>query len=192
MKSLRGLLAAVLLLLALPLAVLFQVLFGGGSEVVVHLVGAIGFAFLALSFFDFTLPRWIAWVGCVAATALAVIFAAQGVGALIPDESLNQLAYDVLGSYPERVAIDALALALLAVCLFDSRGVTRIIGLAALLCVLAVEAYRIGLSILGVPEDASLRTVYLLPFIWLLLESRKERSPGVVPVGARVDSHSGP
>jgi hypothetical protein len=192
MKSLRGLLAAVLLLLALPLAVLFQVLFGGGSEAVVHLVGAIGFALLALSFFDFTLPRWIAWVGCVAATALAVIFAVQGVSSLIPDESLNRIAFDVLGNHPERVAIDALALALLAVCLFESRGVTRIIGLAALLCVLAAEVFRIGLGVFGVPEDASLRIVYLLPFIWLLLESRKERSPGVVPVGARVDSHSGP
>src|SRR4029453_18158792 len=98
-----------------------------------------GFAFLALSFFDFILPRWIAWVGCVAATALAVIFAAQGVSSLIPDESLSRIAFDLLGNHPERVAIIVLALALLAVCLFESRGVTRIIGFVALLCVLAVE-----------------------------------------------------
>ena len=56
-------LAAVLLLLALPVAVLGQVLFGANSETVVHLVGAIGFVLLAPAFFDFALPRWVAWAG---------------------------------------------------------------------------------------------------------------------------------
>jgi hypothetical protein len=194
MKSLRGLLAAVLLLLAFPLAVLFQVLFGTGAETVVHFVGAIGFAFLALSFFDFDLPRWIAWVGCVAATALVVIFALQGLSTLLPDESLHRVAFDVLGDRPERGAIVALLLALLAVCLIESRGVTRIVGLVTILCVVAIEVYRVGAGVLGIPEGANLRIFYLLPFVWFLLESRKEKSLGVLPVGepvVRVDSDSG-
>jgi hypothetical protein len=194
MKSPRGLLAALLLLLAFPLAVLVQVLFGAGSETVVHLVGAFGFAFLALSFFDFTPPRWIAWAGCVAASALAVVFAVQGVSTLLPDESLHRVAFDVLGDRPERAAIVVLLFALLAVCLIESRGVTRIVGLVTILGVVALELYRVGVGILGIPEGANLRILYLLPFVWLLLESRKERSPGVLRVGdavVRIDSDSG-
>jgi hypothetical protein len=63
--------------------------------------------------------------------------------------------------------------------LLDSQGRTRIFGVLSLLAVAAVELYRIVLLASGSPEDATLRLAYLLPFVWLLLESRKERSPRV-------------
>jgi hypothetical protein len=185
-KSRRGFLAAIVLLLAFPAAVLSQVLFGTGAETVVHAVGAIGFVLLALSFFDFALPRWVAATGCVAAGALGAIFAAQGLSTVIPNDALNDVAFRLLGNLPERLAIDVLLVCLLAVCLFESRGATRVLGLLTLLTVGAVEMYRISLLVSGSPESASLRLVYLLPFVWLLLESRKERSPEALPLQERV------
>jgi hypothetical protein len=163
--------------LALPLAVLTQILLGTGSETVVHLVGAVGFVLLALSFFDFALPRWVAAAGGAAAAGMAAIFALQGLTSLLPDTPLHDFAYQVLGNHPERICIDALAVCLLAVCMLDSRGRTRIFGVLSLLAVAAVELYQVSLLYSGTQGDASLRLVYLLPIVWLLLESRKERSP---------------
>jgi hypothetical protein len=151
--------------------VLSQVRFGTGSETVVHAVGASGFALLALSFLDFALPRRVAAAGFAAAGALGAIFALQGLSAAIPDEALNDVAYALLGDLPERIAIDVLLLCLLALCLFESRGATRVLGLLTLLALAAAEAYRITPLVSGASESAGLRLVCLLPFVWLL-ESR--------------------
>jgi hypothetical protein len=176
MKSRRGFPAAVLLLLALPAAVLGQVLFGANSETVVHAVGAIGFGLLTLAFFDFALPRWVAWAGCLAAAALAAIFALQALSTVMPDETLHNFAYQLLGSYPEWIAIGALLVCLLAVCLLESRGATRVLGLLTLLTAVAAHVYLLSLLLAGTPANAGLRLLYLLPLVWLLLESRKERA----------------
>jgi hypothetical protein len=176
-KSRRGLWASVALLLALPVAVLAQVLLGIASETVVHAVGAIGFVLLALAFFDFALPRWVAAAGCAAAAGMAAIFALQGLSTVLHDDALSHFANQTLGNHPERIAIDALLVCLLAVCLAESRGTRRALGVLSLLAVVAVEAYRISLLLSGAPESASLRLVYLLPFVWLLLESRMDGSP---------------
>jgi hypothetical protein len=176
MKSRRGFLAAVLLLLALPVAVLGQVLFGANSETVVHLVGAIGFVLLAPALFDFALPRWIAWAGGVAAAAMAAIFALQALGTVIPDEALHAFAFQTLGGLPEWIALGAILVCLLAVCLLESRGATRALGLLALLAAVAAHVYLFSLLLAGIPANAALRLLYLLPLAWLLLESRTARA----------------
>ena len=175
MKSFSGLLAAVALLSAFPLAVLAQVLFAASADLVVHAVGAIGFVLLARSFFDFALPRGVAAAGCAAAAGMAAIFAVQGLSTVLPDEALAHAAFRVLGNHPERVCLGVLVGCLLAVCLLESRGAVRTLGLLTLLTVVAVELYRIALVVSGAPESAALRLVYLLPLVWLLLESRGER-----------------
>jgi hypothetical protein len=177
MKSPRGVLAAVLLLLALPVAVLGQVLFGADSETVVHLVGAVGFVLLAPAFFDFARPRWVAWAGGGHAAALAPIFALQALGTVVPDETLHDFAFQVLGGLPEGIALGALLACLLAVCLLESRGATRILGLLTLLVTVAAQVYLLLLLLAGTPANAGLRLLYLLPPVWLLLESRKARAP---------------
>jgi hypothetical protein len=60
MRSPRGLLGAIVLLLALPIAVLTQVLFGSGSGLAIHFALAVGCLLLSFSAFDFGTPRWIA------------------------------------------------------------------------------------------------------------------------------------
>jgi hypothetical protein len=126
MRSPRGLLAAVVFLLALPVAVLCQVLFGSGDGVAVHLALALGSVLLSFSVFDFNMPRWINWIGCVSAGALAVIFLSQGVADLLQNDSLNYLAYDVLGQRLEGRLPDLIILWFVAMLLIDSQGKTRI------------------------------------------------------------------
>src|SRR5688500_5011318 len=78
MRSPRGFLGAIVLLLALPIAVLVQVLFGSGSATTIHFALAAGSVLVSFSAFDFETPRWIAWIGGVTTGGLAAIFLAQG------------------------------------------------------------------------------------------------------------------
>jgi hypothetical protein len=177
MRSPRGFLAAIVFLLALPIAILCQVLFGSGSGVVVHL--ALGAASILLSFavFDFRLSQWINWIGCVAAAALAAIFLLQGVAMLIHSDSLTYLAFQVLGQWPESLFSALLILWFVAMLLLDCQGKTRILGFGAMSIVVGFEVYRYTLAYLGTPIEAQpgmLRLLMLLPFLWLLLESKKK------------------
>ena len=177
MRSPRGLLAAVVFLLALPVAVLCQVLFGSGDGVAVHLALALGSVLLSLAVFDFKLPRWINWMVCVSAGALALIFLLQAVALLVANDSLTYLAYDVLGQRLEGRLPDLILLWFVAMLLIDSQGKTRIIGFAAMSIAVGSEVYKYTLAYLGTPIEAQpqiLRALMLLPFVWLLFESAKK------------------
>jgi hypothetical protein len=73
-RSLRGVLAASVCLLAVPVAFLFQLIVGSGAEIVLHLVGGVGFLLTALAVFDFKPPRWLPWIGCLSIGAFGVTF----------------------------------------------------------------------------------------------------------------------
>ena len=62
---------------------------------------------------------------------------------------------------------------LVAVLLTASRGKTRFLGFVAMAVVVSVEVYNYVLLFLG--EAPALTPLYLLPFVWLLLESRKRQ-----------------
>ena len=66
-RSPRGLPAAIVFLLVLPAAVLSQILFGSGASTTIHLALGAGSVLLAFAVFDFRLPRWINWIGCIPA-----------------------------------------------------------------------------------------------------------------------------
>jgi hypothetical protein len=173
-------LGSLVLLLALPIAVLTQVLFGGGSAVAIHVALAAGCVLVSLSAFDFGTPRWLAWLGCVSAGAFAAIFLLQAVSTLIGNESFSYFTNDVLGFWPEKVLLSLLTIWLVGLLLTTSRGKTRILGFAAMAIGVCVEAYvYFGLFFLGTNpflETAVVKLPYLLPFVWLLLESGKRRS----------------
>jgi tetrahydromethanopterin S-methyltransferase subunit E len=57
MKSKRGLFASIALLLALPLAALYQMVLGAGVEAVIHGALALGSALMSFAVFDFKTPR---------------------------------------------------------------------------------------------------------------------------------------
>jgi hypothetical protein len=129
------------LLLALPIAVLTQVLFGGGSGIAIHVALAAGCVLLSLSAFDFGTPRWLAWIGCVSAGAFAAIFLVQAASALIGSESFSYFANEVLGFWPEKLLLSLLTFWLVGVLLTASRGKTRILGFVAMTIVVCVKAY---------------------------------------------------
>ena len=73
-RSLRGVLAASVCLLAVPIALLCQLIVGGGAEIVLHLVLGVGFLLTAFAVFDFGPTRWLPWVGCLSIGALGSRF----------------------------------------------------------------------------------------------------------------------
>src|SRR5215210_3057294 len=92
-RSPLGLLAALALLLAIPIAFGYQILFGSGGGTTIHFALAAGCVLLAFSVFDFKMTRWINWIGCVTALALGAVFLLQAAALLIPSESLYYVAY---------------------------------------------------------------------------------------------------
>jgi hypothetical protein len=177
MRSPRGFLGSVVLLLALPVAVLTQALFGGGSEVAIHFALAVGCVLVALSAFDFGTPRWLTWIGCVSASAFAAIFLVQNASALMGNASFSFFANQVLGLWGEKALLSLLTIWLVAVLLRASRGKTRILGFVVMAMVVCVDLYvDFALIFLGTNpflETPAVRLAYLLPFVWLLFESGK-------------------
>jgi hypothetical protein len=180
MRSPRGFLGSLVLLLALPIAVLTQVLFGSGSGIAIHLALAMGCVLVSLSAFDFGTPRWLAWIGCVSANIFAAIFLVQAGSSLIGNASFSYFANEVLGFWPEKLLLSLLTVWLVGLLLTASRGRTRIVGFVAMAIVVCVEAYvYFGLLVLGTNpflETAVVKLPYLLPFVWLLFESGKRRA----------------
>jgi hypothetical protein len=128
MRSPRGFLGSVVLVLALPVAVLTQVLLGSGSSVAMHVALTVGCMLVAISAFDFETSRWVAWIGRVAAGAFAAIFLLQAASELMENDSFRYFTLKVLGNWPERVLTTLFIFCLVAVLLTASRGKTRILG----------------------------------------------------------------
>src|SRR5918994_4964434 len=177
MRSPLGLLAALAFLLALPIAVGCQILFGSGAGTAVHFALAAGCALLASSVFDFELPRWINWIGCAAALALGTIFLLQALAELIPMESLHYVAYEVLGQWPEGWLPDVVLLWFVSMLVLDSRGKSRILGIVVLSIAVCFELYSHILRFGGTTDTGSLKLLMLLLFVWLLFESTKKPHP---------------
>jgi hypothetical protein len=176
MRSQRGFFGALVLLLMISLAVLYGLIFAQGSDTFTHWVLAAGAMLMALAVFDYDkLPPWIQWVGALSAGGLAVIFFLQGLSHLLANDWLTGLAYGVIAQVPElwllRLFLYGWGSALL---IRESRGQRRAFGWLTLAIVLGMELYRFGVPSLGLPFNEGLRALYLLPFVWLLLESSKK------------------
>ncbi len=64
----------------------------------------------------------------------------------------------------------------IAMLLMDSQGKTRMLGAVAMSIVVGVKADSYGLAYLGTSLNAKapgLKVLFLLPFAWLLFETRK-------------------
>lgn len=176
MRSPRGFWGSMILLLMVPLTVLYQLFFTRGTDTFVHWVLTVGAVLMAFAIFDFRkTPKWTQWIGAIGALALAVIFFLQGASHLVQNAAFTYLAYDILGAAPEpwafRLFLYGWGVAML---LLESRDKTRVLGVIAVLVFLSMEIYRFSVTYFGAPPIAGLRAVYLVPFVWLLLESRKK------------------
>jgi hypothetical protein len=176
-RSPLGLLAALSFLVGVPISFGWQILFGSGAGTMIHFVLAAGSFLLAFSVFDFQLPRWMNWIGCAAALALGTIFLLQAVALLVPNESLNYVAYEVLGQWPEGWLPDVVLLWLVAMLVLDSQGKSRILGIVAVSIAVCSELYSHTLRFLGTSPTGTLKLLMLLLFVWLLFESTKKPHP---------------
>ena len=177
MRSLRGLVAASVCLLAVPVAFLLQVIGGIDAELVLHLVLGVGFVLTAFAVFDFERTRWLTWVGCLSIGTLGAIFLLQGVSQLLHTAWLTYLAFYVLGQQLEGWAVDIFVVWCSATVLLVSQGKTKLFGLGVMVLAVGAEVYSNSVRYLG-PGAAEvsplLKLVLLLPFVWLLLESSKQ------------------
>jgi hypothetical protein len=176
-RSPLGLLAAFTFLVGIPISFGWQILFGSGAGTMIHFVLAAGSLLLAFAVFDFELPRWMNWIGCAAGLALGTIFLLQAVALVLPNQSLNYFAYEVLGQWPEGWLPDVVVLWFVALLVFDSRGKTRILGIVAMSIAVCSELYSHILRFGGTSPTEILKLLMLLPFVWLLFESTKKPHP---------------
>jgi hypothetical protein len=168
------LLAALTFLVGIPISFGWQILFGSGAGTMIHFVLAAGSLLLAFSVFDFELPRWMNWIGCAAGLAVGSIFLLQAVALLIPNESLNYFAYEVLSQWPEGWLPDVIILWFVAMLVLDSQGKSRILGIVAVSLAVCSELYSHILRFGGSSDTGSLKLLVLLLFVWLLFESTKK------------------
>jgi len=176
-RSRRGVLAASVCLLAVPVALLFQLIVGSGAEMVLHLVGGVGFLLTAFAVFDFKPPRWLPWVGCLSAGAFGVTFLLQGISQLLHIDWLTYLAFRILGQQVEGLSADVFLVWCSATVLLMSHGKLKLFGICVMALAVSAEIYSNGVRYLGSGAGGVsplLKLTLLLPFVWLLLESSKK------------------
>ena len=173
MRSVLGAAASLLVLLAIPIAIVVGVVVGQGpAEAIIHFGVGTGFILLAVAVFDFGLARWVTWVGAAAAGVFGAIFVLQGIADRVGNPELHNIAFQILGQTPERVLPNVLFIWFAALLLTGTTGRSRIIGWVIVPAVIGLElAAGIGF-ILGI-EVPFLKLHLFLPLVWLLVESVK-------------------
>jgi hypothetical protein len=180
MKSPRGLMAAIAFLLALPLALMWERLFGKGGGPVIHFSLALGSGLLSSAIADFPAPVWARWLGRLSTGLLALIFVLQGTSELAQSRFLSELAFHGLGQQLEGWLGTAFLLWCMIAVLMDRPGGRKVLGLVVVALAAALRVYAtVFPSGAASLETAAplLKLLYLLPFVWLLVESGKS-SPG--------------
>jgi hypothetical protein len=176
-RSLRGVLAASVCLLAVPIAFLVQLVVGSGAELMLHLVLGVGFLLTAFAVFDFQPPRWLPWVGCLSIGALGATFLLQGISQLLHNDWLTYLAFQILGQQFEALSGDVFLVWCSATVLLISHGKVKLFGIGVMVLAVGAEIYSYAVRYFGSGAGGVsplLKLVLLLPFVWLLLESSKK------------------
>ena len=186
-RSLRAVVAALILLLGVPLALITAIAFSGSAENVLHLAMAASFLLFAFAVFDFRLPTWINLAASAATGALAAIFLLQGASDLMHSSSLQRLAYEVLGQRVEKMLGYAFLLWCVAMLFRDSAGRTQVFGIVVLVAILFVEIYSIVTTYAGSAAPGFLKLFYLPLFIWLVLEGMEKPDPCTIALVDRVN-----
>jgi hypothetical protein len=172
-RSARAAVGALVLLLALPITIGFDMLVPGYAEVVIHLLLALGTLVVGLSVFDLATPKWLSRISCGAACALAAIFFLQALGALPGNEALRSFAYSAaIGGWGEAVTVSIVMAWLIAVARTLRQGPTQMIGVLAALTDIGLSVWSVVGARVG-DTPAELRLLFLLPVAWLLFVSTR-------------------
>lgn len=149
-------------------------LFDTGVEVVIHGALAVGCALMAFAVFDFKTPRWDTWMGALSTGVLAAVFLLQGVSEVIHNEALAYVAYQVVGQRLEGWLVDLFMAWCVVVLVVGRQATKKVLGSVVMATVACVKAYALGLACHGASlerEAPMLKILWLLPFVWILLES---------------------
>lgn len=175
MRSTRGLIGAATVLLSYPVAIVATMLLGGdAATLIVHLFMGSGFVMMASSFFDFGLPRWVNVIGAAALGGFGTIFVLQGVADVVHVPAISYVAFDLLGGPVERVLPDVSYIWFAALLLGASQGRSRFVGWAIVPTIIGLEVGALAGIVLGI-EIPVLKFLVLLPTVWLLIESTRQR-----------------
>jgi hypothetical protein len=173
MRSPRAFAGAIVLLAGVVLALIAGMTLDGAASAIIHAALGVSFLLFASAAFDFSLPAWIAWIANAAIGLLGAIFLLQCASDVLQNPTLDHLAYEQLGQRFEKILGFAFIAWCLAIALLTSRGATKVIGLIVIAAILAVEAYSFATAQSGAPASEAWKLIYLLLFVWLLLEARK-------------------
>lgn len=171
MTSAAGVVAAVIMLLAVPLTIASQVLGDWAPGIVIHVALGTSCLALAIAVFDFALPRWVNRAGAASAAALGAIFLLQAVS-LAMNGALDVIAFQLLGQLPERILPIAILLWFAALLFYASRGRTRRIGWAIVPAAIVLTAAMNLAPLLGT-DMPYLKLAAVVAFAWFLFESAK-------------------
>ena len=173
MRSTRGLIGAVTVLITYPVAVATTMLLGGdAATLIVHLFMGAGFVVMASSVFDFGLPRWVNVIGAAALGAFGAIFVLQGVADLVHIPAVSYVAFDILAGPIERLLPDIAYLWFVALLLGGSQGKSRFVGWAIMPAIVGLEIAALVGFVLGT-ELPVFKFLVLVPSVWLIFESVK-------------------
>jgi hypothetical protein len=186
MTSTRGIASAVFMLLAIPATLASQALGPWAPGIVIHVFLGASMLALAVAVFDFPLPRWVNWIGAASAGAFGAIFLLQALSLGLND-ALDVIAFKILGQAPELLLPIGIFFWFAALLLRASRGRTRYVGWVIVPAVIGLQA-ALFIGLLTGIEVANLKVVFMLPFVWLLLESAKRAAviPGRRPASAEL------
>jgi hypothetical protein len=191
MRSKIGFAAAIIMLLAVPVAFVSQLVVDGSAELMIHLAVGTGCVVFAVAILDFGLARWATWIGAAAAGAFGAIFLLQALSQAVANEALATVAFDVLGQEIERFLPYAIVVWFVALLWQGSSGKSRVFGGAVMAVVIGVELVSLVGPSIGVNLESQ-KLLFLLPFVWLLIESAERRSAidDTTPAPPRVAEHS--
>jgi len=181
-RSRIGLTASVVFLSLLPIAIIYQAFFEAGVEIVIHIVLAVGAAFLSRAVFDFRTARSITWIASFAAAILAIIFALQAVSLGLPTNvTLFYVAFTLLGQGIEGWLGNVFIVWCVVLLFSDSRGKIRLFGILAVGLVICSKVYEYILRYRGDTPPEALKLLMLLLFVWFLFESIKKTTRDLLP-----------
>ena len=171
MTSAAGVVAAVIMLLAIPLTIASQVLGAWAPGIVIHVALGASCLALAIAVFDFALPQWVNRAGAASAAALGAIFLLQAVS-LAMNDALDVIAFQLLGQLPERVLPIAVLLWFAGLLRYASRDRTRRIGWAIVPAAIVLTAAMNLAPLIGT-DMSYLKLAAVVAFAWFLFESAK-------------------
>jgi len=188
MTSTRGIASAAFMLLAIPATLASQALGAWAPVIVIHVFLGASMLALAVAVFDFPLPRWVNVIGAASAAAFGAIFLLQALSLSLND-SLDFIAFKILGQAPELLLPIGILFWFAALLLRASRGRTRYVGWVIVPAVIGLQA-ALFIGLLTGIEVANLKVVFMLPFVWLLLESAKRAAvlPGRRSASAELEA----